>query len=155
MRLTMKVPFHWNIFFVLWQNQGAPDEHRHLQRSCFPDHKSWQSNKTLCVCQVLSKIHQSMQAAVARRGLCERGNQGGVPRRANPYSWNGVWKSVLCEEGKLSKSWLLLLSGLTVPTSWIMMACLRIVVGFPNWKTSLSRHWSSMTTTSGCSWWGK
>ena len=36
------------------------------------------------------KSHQSMQPAVVYRGLYEKGNQGVVPRRANPDSRNGV-----------------------------------------------------------------
>ena len=43
------------------------------------------------------------------------------------------------------------MSGLTVPTSWIMRTCLRIVFGFPNWKTSLSCCRSSRRTTTKCS----
>ena len=43
------------------------------------------------------------------------------------------------------------MSGLTVLTNWIMMACRWIVVGSQNWKTSLSCCWRSMRTASGCS----
>jgi len=39
-----------------------------------------------------------MEPAAARRSLYERGNQGGVPRRANPDPRNSIRKSVLWEE---------------------------------------------------------
>ena len=43
------------------------------------------------------------------------------------------------------------MSGLTVLTDCIMMACRWIVVGSQNWKTSLSCCWRSMRTASRCS----
>ena len=43
------------------------------------------------------------------------------------------------------------MSGLTVLTNCIMMACRWIVVGSQNWKTSLSCCWRSMRTASRCS----
>ena len=43
------------------------------------------------------------------------------------------------------------MSGLTVLTDYIMMACRWIVVGSQNWKTSLSCCWRSMRTASRCS----
>ena len=43
------------------------------------------------------------------------------------------------------------MSGLTVLTDCIMMACGWIVVGSQNWKTSLSCCWRSMRTASRCS----
>ena len=43
------------------------------------------------------------------------------------------------------------MSGLTMPASWIMRTCLRIVFCFPNWKTSLSCCRSSRRKTTKCS----
>ena len=92
------------IFTVtLWQDPGSPDRHRHLRRARFVDHEARQSDETLCMCRMSSKIHQSMPSAAACRGLYEKSVYGGVSRRGNPAARNCLRKSVLRPQGVCGK----------------------------------------------------
>ena len=92
----MRVLFCWNICLHASTNQGAPDEHLHLPRSCFPDHKSRKIVKPLCVCWVSRKIYQAWNLQrhreVCTRGVTKvvcQGEQIQIPETANEKAFYG------------------------------------------------------------------